>query len=155
MTKAVTHLSNVNPGDDVSLYGVLPVAAGGTGLTEISLDSGSITPTATGTTNVASCSGDLCQYARVLDSVVYSGLVNVTPAVASSAVVVRLALPIASNFTNAKDVGGPLTTKAIGSPVYETGQVQADVTNDELLLLFYPSTTALYNVRFSVVYPIK
>lgn len=118
------------------------------------LNSGTITPDCTAVSNAASCSANSCSFARVGNSVVYSGSVSVTPSAANAASIVSIAIPVASNFSSGTDASGPVTGKAAGIPSFEIGQIFAEAGASRLNLHFYPSTTNDYTMRFSVVYPI-
>lgn len=98
-----------------------------TGTTNQFIGSGTYTPTLTGVTNVAASTNYTCQYTRVGNVVTVSGKfdLDVTGAGATE---LRISLPIASNFTNASNLGGGCHRHV--SAASEHGSIAADTTND-------------------------
>jgi len=115
------------------------------------LASGTYTPTCTGVTNVDSTSGQNCQYIRVGTIVTVSGAVVIDPT-ATGATVIRMTLPIASNFTTPQQANGVTTntdTSAGGD-----GVIVSDATNNEAELTFIATSSTSGTQYFTYSYQI-
>jgi hypothetical protein len=110
--------------------------------------SGTYTPSLTNTTNVAASTAYQCQYIRVENVVTVSGQVAIDPtAAAPTATVLGISLPIASNFSGPTNAAGTFSDGA-----GQHGRIQADTTNDTLLLTFNASNTANALYSFQATY---
>lgn len=128
--------------------GALPV---GVTLNTTQLTSGTYTPTLTNVTNVAASTAIVCQYLRVLTAVTVSGSVSIT-ATAAVNTVLRMSLPIASNFASVGQAGGTFaTTTASG---IAQGAIVADATNKTFTFQFVATSLVATTYTFSVTYQI-
>lgn len=116
--------------------------------------SGTYTPTAVSTnTNVASVTFSECQYMRVGLAVTVSGQLAITATTAATDTIVKISLPIASNFSasrNLAGVGSSLTTPYAVNNI----AIMADATNDCVELRLRPSVNTALNYNFSFTYRI-
>jgi hypothetical protein len=128
--------------------GALPV---GVTLDTTQLTSGTYTPTLTNVTNITSSTAVVCQYMRVLTTVTVSGSVTIT-ATAIGNTVLRMSLPIASNFASVGQAGGTLATTTAGGTAQ--GGIVADATNKTFTFQFVASSIAATTYTFSVTYQI-
>jgi len=128
--------------------GALPA---GVTLDTSQLSSGTYTPTLTNVTNITSSTAVVCQYMRVLTAVTVSGSVTIT-ATAIGNTVLRMSLPIASNFASVGQAGGTLATTTAGGT--SQGGIVADATNKTFTFQFVASSIAATTYTFSVTYQI-
>jgi enamine deaminase RidA (YjgF/YER057c/UK114 family) len=78
--------------------------------------SGTYTPDLTNVTNVAASTRGACQYMRVGNTVTVSGQISIDPTTAGADTVVRMTLPIASNFsTTSRACGGVAASLTAGT----------------------------------------
>lgn len=117
------------------------------------LASGTYTPTATGVANVSSNTPQVHAWMRVGNSVTMSGRVDVIPSLASTFTQIRIALPVPSNFASGMDVSGALTWN-VSTTGLGAGFVNADATNDQIILNFICGSVANHGLRYSVTYPV-
>jgi len=128
--------------------GALPV---GVTLDTTQLTSGTYTPTLTNVTNVAASAAIVCQYLRVLTAVTVSGSVSIT-ATAAVNTVLRMSLPIASNFASVGQAGGTFATTTAGG--ITQGGIVADATNKTFTFQFVATSLVATTYTFSVTYQI-
>jgi hypothetical protein len=116
--------------------------------------SGTYTPTLTNSTNVASSTASELQYMRVGSVVTVSGLVAITPTAGSDAnTVLRMSLPISSNFASSANLGGTgVISSAAGRGV--AAAIYADTTNDLAEFNFLSPATSGLSTRFTFTYRI-
>jgi len=126
--------------------GILPVANGGTGLSDATIDFGTYTPTRTNVTNIAASTIYSAQYMRVGTVVTVSGKVDIDPTSASVTSELGLSLPIASNFTSEEQAGG--TGSAIVTT--ENAGISADAVNNRVSFRFF--TTGVANAAWFYTY---
>ena len=129
--------------------GALPV---GVTLDTTQLTSGTYTPTLTNVTNVAASTAAVCQYMRVLTAVTVSGTVSIT-ATATGNTVLRMSLPIASNFASIGQAGGTFAAAAAAGSIAQGGIV-ADATNKTFTFQFVATSLVATTYTFSVTYQI-
>jgi hypothetical protein len=113
--------------------------------------SGTYTPAQVGTnTNVDSVTFVACQYMRVGSVVTVSGQITIDATTATTDTIVRMSIPIASNFANSRELGG--VGSSFSSP-YASNNIAfvADTTNDCAELRLRPSvnTSLIYNFSFT------
>jgi hypothetical protein len=109
--------------------------------------SGTYTPTLTNTTNVSASTANTLFYTRVGSVVTISGSVSVTPAAASdTSTVLRMNLPIASDFTLPSQLGG--CGRHYKSPV---GIIAADAS-DLVEFRWYSTIASGDELTFSLSY---
>lgn len=101
--------------------------------------SGTYTPTATNTTNIAASTPALAQYIRVGSVVTVSGEVSIDPT-ATGDIVLGLSLPIASNIGANSDVAGTAATSSaagygvmVGDAANDRAQLSGNATVDAVL----------------------
>lgn len=130
------------PSFTVDAQGRLTAASGNTIPT---LDSGTYSPTGTGTTNIDSVSVLSAQYMRVGSVVTVSGAIGVDCTAAGS-FSFRLSLPIASNFTGVTHCAGAANANAGNG----YARITADSTNDEAK--FDGTSASAASVTFSYTF---
>jgi sugar lactone lactonase YvrE len=151
------------PSIDIQLTGTTAINGGATVAQDLTVDgnflalnvySGTYTPTLTNTTNVASSTASELQYMRVGSVVTVSGLVAITPTAASDAnTVLRMSLPISSNFASTTNLGGTgVISSAAGRGV--AAAIYADTTNDVAEFNFLSPATSALSLRFTFTYRI-
>lgn len=113
------------------------------------LDSGTWTPTLTNVTNVDASVGGACHYIRIGDNVMCWGLLQIDATVAASAVVVRMSLPIASNFSDTSDASGNLTSPGVTPSV---GSVIPNTTYNTFEIRVTPANAGNIYYRFAAGY---
>lgn len=113
--------------------------------------SGTYTPTLTNVTNITASTAAVCQYMRVLTAVTVSGSVSITATAAGNAVL-RMSLPIASNFASATQAGGTFATTTAGGTAQ--GGIVADATNKTFTFQFVAANTTATTYTFSLTYQI-
>lgn len=102
---------------------------------KFNLTSGTYTPTLTNGTNVSSSVTTIHHYTRVGNQVTVYGQIQVTPTTTPATnTVLGISLPIASNFTAITDLIGSIGF--FNSLSTKDGTVEADTTNDRVLLTF-------------------
>jgi len=110
------------------------------------------TPTLTNTTNVAASTAHLCQYMRIGDEVLVSGLVEIDPT-AAAATVLKMSLPIASDFQDTEDCSGNISF--VGASTSAAGSIVPDLTTNELYFTFFATQTTNGFYRFMAQYRIR
>lgn len=115
------------------------------------ITSGRWTPTLTNTTNVAASVAHLCQYMRIGDEVLVSGLVEIDPT-SAAAVVLKMSLPIASNFQDTEDASGNISMPGASATI---GSIIPDTSTNELDFRFTAISTANNFYRFMAQYRIR
>lgn len=119
---------------------------------QITITTGSWTPTLTNTTNVAASTASVCYYIRVSDQVFFWGNVDIDPT-AAGATVMGMSLPIASNFGSASDARGTFTYSGT-AVAFIGGGIFSDAANDRLTFQMSVVDTANRNYSFSGGYRI-
>lgn len=94
------------------------------------------TPALTNSTNITSTTLRDAWYTRSNDLVQGVVMLNIAPTAASTTSLVKIALPVASNFTNTYDAGGIVISNLSVSTVGPVGYVNADTSGDLLNLQF-------------------
>jgi hypothetical protein len=144
-------------GLDVRLADDSDYAPFGTGTLTVNTAGGNVswgtyTPTATDSANVGTIllTSD-AQYSRIGNTVTVSGMVVFDVSSAASTVL-RLTLPIASNFANAYEAAGSAYTPTIAT---EGAAILADVNNDEVLMEWIATSTSTRTMYYHYTYQIK
>jgi hypothetical protein len=117
--------------------------------------SGTYTPTLTNTTNISASTAAACQYMRVGNTVTVSGQVSgITMTAAGSAnTVLRMTLPVASNLSAVRHVGGAgvfYSSQARGTAI----SIYADASDVAEFNWAAPTTTAGQTFTFSFTYQV-
>jgi hypothetical protein len=113
--------------------------------------SGTYTPTLTNGANVAASTPYACQYMRVGNMVMVSGILDVDPTAGSgTATRIDVSLPIASNLATAVQLAGAMGANA----ATESAQIFADETNNRAAISFLAQTTANHSVSFMFMYQV-
>jgi len=117
--------------------------------------SGAYTPTQVSTnTNVDSVTFSEGQYLRVGNTVTVSGQIAIDATVLLTDTVVKMSLPIASNFSATRNLGG--TGASIGTPFVANALVfVAETTNDCVEIRLRPSVNTSVTYNFSFTYRIQ
>jgi len=143
---APTCALDVNGGIETTRTTVTSPAA-----TDGNIFSGTYTPTQVSTnTNVDSVTFTLSHYMRVGNVITVGGQITIDATTATTDTTVRMSLPIASNFTSSRTLGG--TGSSISTP-FGTNNIafSGDTTNDCAELRLRPSvnTSLIYNYSFT------
>jgi hypothetical protein len=109
--------------------------------------SGTYTPTLTNTTNVTASTAYVISYMRVGNVVTVGGKIDITPT-ATGAILIKVSLPIASNFVNARQAGGTL----ISSNADILCAIGANATDDLVEIIGNSTTTVARGCHFSFTY---
>ena len=151
----LTEVFRIAPSKLVSLqnnagFNIARTAVTAPAVTDGNVFSGTYTPTLTNQTNISSSTAGVCQYMRVGNVVTVSGQVSIT-ATASGDVVMRVSLPVASNFAGTSQLAGMFTQNAGNSTVSIVGGCAADATNDVARFRFNAPNTdaAIFNFHFT------
>lgn len=115
------------------------------------IQSGTYTPTATGVSNVDSATGQICQYTRIGSIATVYGWCLIDPT-ATGSTVIRMTLPVASNFGNSGQANGVTTNT--DSLAGGDGTLRSDATNDEVELTFIATSTSPSIQYFTFSYQI-
>lgn len=117
--------------------------------------SGAYTPTQVSTnTNVDSVTFSEAQYLRVGNTVTVSGQIAIDATTATTDTVVKMSLPVASNFSATRNLGG--TGASIGTPFVANSLVfLAETTNDCVEIRLRPSVNTSVTYNFSFTYRIQ
>lgn len=116
------------------------------------VDSGTYTPTLQNSTNVAGSTAYEAQWVRVGNVVTVSGRVDIDPTAAGTISVMRMSLPVASNFSaaNLAEAGGVAT----GNSIAQSLAIAADPTNDMAQFIGVPSSTNNATYFFTFTYKV-
>ena len=113
--------------------------------------SGTYTPTLTNVDNVTISTATVCHYMRVGNVVTVGGQLSMTATAANTDTQVRITLPVASTFSNARQLGG--SGGALNSGEYgESVVLGADTTNNIAFLRGRPTVTTNQQYNFSFTY---
>ena len=117
--------------------------------------SGTYTPTQVSTnTNVDSVTFSENQYLRVGNTVTVSGQIIIDATTAATDTIVKMSIPIASNFSATRNLGG--TGASINTPfVANTLLLLAEATNDCVELRLRPTVNTAVTYNFSYTYRIQ
>lgn len=107
------------------------------------------TPSLTNTTNISSSVAHPCQYIRIGNRVICFGVVEINPT-GAGACVLKMTLPIASNFVNTEDADGNFT-----SPNLTPGSIIPDGTLDKFDFRFTAAGAGNVFWRFVAGYVIN
>ena len=114
---------------------------------------GTWTPTLNNTTNVAASTAYACNYLRVNDRVVCSGVVNVDPT-AAAVCVLGISLPVASALTTAYQLRGTAIAPSDAGYQAVGGVITADAANDRATLSWYALDGTAKDMTFTFMYDI-
>lgn len=113
--------------------------------------SGTYTPTVTAVANLGSVSATSCQYMRVGNTVVVSGSINGTPALAVNTITTaRISLPVTSVLANANECAGSCSFTAAST--VQDGYVSADTVNAEASLTWTSTLASSGIIYFHFTY---
>ena len=111
---------------------------------------------ATGSSNVASSSGEaLSQYSRTDNTVNFAFNVLIDPSASSVATLALFSIPIASDFTNARDIIGTCATLNTTGDLLSAGMVEAKTDTDKFQVRFRVDHSANANWFCTGMYQIK
>lgn len=129
--------------------------AGGIKVDSIVNDTGlaadTYTPTLTNTTNIAASTAHVTLYERIGNHVHVSGVVEVDATTAGVACVMKVSLPVASDFTATEDASGVFVDGTNGV----AGAIIPDTTNNVLDFRWTPSVNTNAFYRFEATYVVK
>lgn len=126
--------------------GSLQVTSGGAVIEGPALASGTYTPTLTAVSNTSSPLLDGARYTRVGNIVTFSLRFSVTTTSGSTSSSIRVTVPVSSSFNNANNAAG--TNSGL------TGRVEADATNDELVIAWVSGTGGTETITVTGQYTI-
>lgn len=113
---------------------------------------GTYTPTLTDEQLLTSSTAYSCQYARIGDMVIVSGMVETTPSgISGLAVRLGISLPVASNLTAENQLGGSAANQGTNPTA---ARIHADSTNDRARLTFSSTGTGSITWSFCFMYRI-
>lgn len=112
---------------------------------------GTWTPTLTNTTNIDSSVAHLCHWMRVGSHVVVGGVVEID-ATALGSVVLKMSLPVSSDFDATEDANGTISAPGSNSVV---GSIIPDTTANTLDFRLDARVTTNVFYRFTAIYIIK
>lgn len=112
---------------------------------------GTYTPTLTNTTNVSASTARLCTYMRVGNTVTVAGQFDIDCIAPATATVLRITLPVASNFSTAYQLGGTAFATAVAGM---GAGIEADATNDVALVKFNSSDINNQTMSFTFSYQV-
>jgi len=123
--------------------------------TDGNIFSGTYTPTQVSTnTNVDSVTFSIGQYMRVGATVTVSGQIVIDATTATTDTVVKMSVPIASNFSSTRNLGGD--GASITTPfVANTLVFLADTTNDCVEIRLRPTVNTAVTYNFSFMYLVQ
>lgn len=125
--------------------------SGNTGWVQIDrCESGTYTPTGTAVSNVDSVTPSPSHFVRVGNTVVQSGRLGID-ATAAGVASVRLSLSVASAFSASNEATGTVTGIALNA---SGNRVEAETTNDQLLITVDTTSTANQVVWYSCAYTV-
>ncbi len=117
--------------------------------------SGSYTPSQVSTnTNVAAVTYSACQYMRVGSVVTVSGQVEIDPTTAATNTIVLMSLPIASNFSAARQLGGAGLSTSVVNYASQAAMFFANSTNDCVEIRLNPASASAVTYAFSFTYQV-
>lgn len=117
----------------------------------VTLASGTYTPTFTNVVNVDASTSFVWNYMRVGSVVTISGRINVDATTANTGTQVRFTLPIASNFGSTDQMGGVMATNVNAG----YGYIHCDTVNDQGLFDFTPTSNVNLSYNFTCTYLIQ
>lgn len=113
------------------------------------IETGTWSPTLTNVNNISSSSASNGFYVRVLNVVIVFGSISVTPTLTNTASLLRVSLPIASNFTSAYQAQGNGTSPGANPTIVSIGSY---ATDDVLNFNFTSTSTSAITVRYVAGY---
>jgi hypothetical protein len=117
--------------------------------------SGTYTPTVVGGTNVSAITPQVCYYTRIGDMVTVTGNIAITPTTAASALTdVQISLPIASNITDATDIGGVGAGSTFGTTSNSAMTLFGDTGSNRAAGYFNAGSTSLAGWTFQFSYKV-
>jgi hypothetical protein len=114
--------------------------------------SGTYTPTLTNSTNVAASTAAVCQYMRVGNVVTVSGQVFIDVTTTATDSILLMSLPIASDFSFARQCAGTGASITAGSYGTETIGIMGNTASDVAEFRLRPTSVANLDYRFSFTY---
>lgn len=112
------------------------------------------TPTITNGSNTASSTAVECLFTRVGNQVTFAGQVAITPTLAATETRITMSLPVASDFTVARDAGGTFWSSTSATQ-NQGGAILGEPTADALAFRMTPATNTLSTYYFSGSYRVK
>lgn len=155
----VPTLNQNTTGTSSNVTGIVAVVNGGTGAstagtarTNLGFSDGTYTPTLTNTTNITASTANVTNYYKIGSMVTVAGQVAIQ-ATAAGAIVLKMSLPVSSNFASSPNAAG--TISAITSGKIASGGVLANTATKEFEIRIpnVPDTTNI-NYSFSFTYQI-
>jgi hypothetical protein len=112
------------------------------------------TPSLTNGTNAASSTAVECLFTRVGNQVTFAGQVGITPTLAATETRITMSLPVASDFTVARDAGGTFWSSTSATQM-QGGVILGEATADALAFRMTPATNTASTYYFSGSYRVK
>lgn len=118
---------------------------------QLTLASGTYTPTLANVANLAASTAYQCQYLRVGSTVTVSGKVDVDPTLAATSTQLGISLPIASNLGAAEDCAGAAFSSAIAG---QGAAILGDATNNRAQMQWLSGDITNQAMYFTFTYEI-
>lgn len=115
-----------------------------------SVSMGTYTPTLTNVTNVSASTAYACQYIRVGNAVIVSGMVDLTPTTGGLNTELGISLPFASALANNEQCGGSGASESNT----ENAAIFADPANDRARIQYAPAANGSRIIHFQFTYQI-
>lgn len=147
---ATSGSTTLTPVDAVTATITLPSVTG----TLVTGAFGIYTPTLTNGTNMAASTAQPLQYMRVGNTVTVGGYVGIdTTSAGATDTLMRMSLPIASNFAASTDAGGA-GTAPVGGGANDGWGIYANSATDDVTFNGKSMDTAARNLFFTFVYQV-
>lgn len=115
------------------------------------IDSGTYLPDFVSVANVNAFTKYTCQWMRVGNVVTVSGKVDIDPTATPNDTVLRMSLPVSTNFSSQEECGG---TAASNTPSTTPVRIYADTTNNDAIFSFTSGTTSNDSYSFTFTYSV-
>ena len=135
-----------------TVTGTIVVSDINTGFGAVELAAGVWTPTTNNIANFGSSSASEGQYLRVGNVVNGSVQVSVDPTLSATSTELELDLPVASNFGATSDAAGSCAGSDVAS---EVAEIRADVSSDELEMIWVTTSLASHEMACVFTYEVK
>lgn len=113
--------------------------------------SGTYTPTLTSVANLDAVTAYQCQYVRIGNHVIVSGLLEADPTAGATTTQIGISLPIASNLGASEDLGGAGGTNAVAG---ESFAIYGDAANNRAQMDWISVSTSNHAITFIFSYEV-
>ena len=112
------------------------------------------TPSITNGINTASSTAFECLFSRVANQVIFAGQVAITPTLVATETRITMSLPVASNFTVARDAAGTFWSSTSATQ-NQGGAILGESVSDVLQFRLTPASVTASTYYFSGSYRVK